>query len=247
MEPDDLISRSSGSFSIQEQMPATLAPPTDPAAIRNATIRIADYAAHPRNYNAHSADQIARLAASLTEFGQTKPVVVWRNYFLAGHGVRAAALSLGWTELDARIVPDEWPEEKALAYLVADNRLSQLADPDTAQLASLLQWLDEQDAGLRVTAGYDDADLAATLLEVERVTLKEREAVKFAARQLRSDGVVRLAVWLADLSVVEQALHQTGLRNRGEAIAEICRCYVDSNETAAMGQSERPTEDRVAA
>ena len=41
--------------------------------------QITALAAHPRNYNRHSAGQVADLARSLTRFGQRKPVVTFRN------------------------------------------------------------------------------------------------------------------------------------------------------------------------
>ena len=105
----------------------------------NQTIQIAAYQPHPRNYNRHSPLQVQRIAASLNMFGQVRSVVVCRGHFLAGHGVREAALSLGWKELRADVLPDDYPEELALAYLAADNELSRLSDPDNAQLAQILE------------------------------------------------------------------------------------------------------------
>lgn len=109
--------------------------------IGNQTIRLDDYRSHPSNYNRHSDDQIRRLAKSLAEFGQVRSIVVWRDTILAGHGVVAAAYSLGWSELRADLLPDDWQEEKALAYLVADNELARRSDPDQAQLAAILEEL----------------------------------------------------------------------------------------------------------
>lgn len=64
-----------------------------PSSVRSAIVRIADYQPHPRNYNGHPARQIEAIAASLRKFGQPRPVAVWRGYYLAGHGVVAAARS----------------------------------------------------------------------------------------------------------------------------------------------------------
>ena len=58
-----------------------------------------------------------RIAASLRKFGQVRPIVTWRRYIIAGHGVVIAARSLGWTEIAAAMLPDDYPEHLALAYL----------------------------------------------------------------------------------------------------------------------------------
>lgn len=134
----------------------------------NQTIQIAAYQPHPRNYNRHSPLQVQRIAASLKMFGQVRSVVVCRGHFLAGHGVREAALSLGWKELRADVLPDDYPEELALAYLAADNELSRLSDPDNAQLAQILEESRHYDDGLLAAIGYDDKEFEALLAEVER-------------------------------------------------------------------------------
>jgi ParB-like chromosome segregation protein Spo0J len=103
----------------------------------NQVVKLADLQSHPKNYNGHDAAQVAKLAASLTAFGQVRSIVVWRGTILAGHGVVLAARSLGWTELRADVV-DELDEARALAYVVADNELARQSDPDLAQLAAIL-------------------------------------------------------------------------------------------------------------
>lgn len=139
-----------------------------PAQTERRTIQIDAYQPHPRNYNRHPEDQVKRIAHSLTTFGQVKSIVVWRGYFLAGHGVAEAARSLGWTTLQADVLPDDYPEIKALAYLAADNELSRLSDPDAAQLAAILQEARAEDAALMAAIGYDDAELQKLLRDAEK-------------------------------------------------------------------------------
>ena len=91
---------------------STTAAPT--AAPANQAIHLADYSPHPRNYNRHSTEQIQKIAASLTAFGQVRSIVVWRKWFLAGHGVALAAASLGWTE--------RAPPERAAGFLRGKSR-----------------------------------------------------------------------------------------------------------------------------
>lgn len=134
--------------------------------VRNQVIRLAEYESHPRNYNRHSPEQIKRIAGSLRKFGQVRSVVVWRNYFLAGHGVREAALALGWDTLRADVLPDDYLEERALAYVVADNEIARQSDPDQAALAAILQEVGRVDAELVAAAGFSAGELEQLLRRV---------------------------------------------------------------------------------
>lgn len=132
--------------------------PTAPILASLASLR-----PHPRNYNAHDATQIDRIAQSLKTFGQRKPITTWHGYILTGHGVYAAAQQLGWTELEIKPCPDEWDEAQALRWLVADNEHAKRADPDQAALATLLQELGQGEDALLAAMGYDAGELAALL------------------------------------------------------------------------------------
>jgi len=87
-------------------------------------IKIADYKAHPKNPNGHPVDQLGQLGQSLKDYGQYKNVVVWQDYFLAGHGLVAAAQQRGLTELVAVDV-SHLSEADALGLMAADNRLAE--------------------------------------------------------------------------------------------------------------------------
>lgn len=132
--------------------------------------RLADLRPHPRNYNRHPARQVERIAASLRTFGQVRSIVVWRGTILAGHGVVEAARGLGWESLRADVLPDEYPEHLALAYVAADNELGRLADPDMEQLAAILDESRQADAALLEAIGYDEQEFQALLAEVGQAT-----------------------------------------------------------------------------
>jgi DNA modification methylase len=132
----------------------------------NQMVALADLAPHPRNYNRHPAAQVRKLAQSLRKFGQVRSVVVWRSTILAGHGVVEAAKSLKWQHIRADVLPDDYPEHLALAYVAADNELARQGDPDMAQLATILEEVKDVDAELLEAVGYTDAEFAALLAEV---------------------------------------------------------------------------------
>ena len=101
-----------------------------------------------RNARKHGKKNLATIAASLEQFGQQRAAVVRSDgTVLAGNGMLEAARSLGWSELSVTVVPDEWTDEEARAYALADNRTGELAEWDMAVL-------DEHLVELEV-AGFD--------------------------------------------------------------------------------------------
>lgn len=138
--------------------------------IRNADIALALLDPHGRNYRRHPESQVTRLQASLQKFGQPRSIVVQaqgeRYRIVAGHGVTLAAQALGWASLRCDVLPEEWPEERVAAYLVADNELSRLAEDDDAALLSILDEARQYDDELLAAMGYDEAEFQALLAEV---------------------------------------------------------------------------------
>lgn len=107
-------------------------------------ISITDLSLDPKNARKHSARNLEAIAASLEKFGQRKPIVVHRGVVLAGNGTLEAARSLGWTEIDVAEVPDDWDNDTAKAYALADNRSAELAEWDESELAKQLLELDDK-------------------------------------------------------------------------------------------------------
>lgn len=120
---------------------------------------------HLRNYKIHPQEQIERLMQSLQKHGQPRGVVVHKNTMVAGHGVREAALKLGWTTLWASRIPDEWTDEQVLSYLVADNEHAKGSRDDDELLAGLLSEIQQGEGELESVGWSDDEfeDLLATI------------------------------------------------------------------------------------
>ena len=139
--------------------------------IENRTIEIGLLDPHPANYNQHPARQVERLRVSLRKFGQPRSIVVQaqasgRFVIVAGHGVTLAARAERWTGLRCDVIPADWPAERVLAYLAADNELGRGAEPDNAALASILEEAKRFDPELLTAIGYDEAEFEALLREV---------------------------------------------------------------------------------
>ena len=106
---------------------------------------IVDLLLDPENARKHSQKNLDAIKASLTKFGQRKPIVINnKGVILAGNGTVEAAKALGWDHIEVATVPADWDEATARAYALADNRTAELAEWDENVLAKqLLELLDE--------------------------------------------------------------------------------------------------------
>lgn len=106
--------------------------------MRVSNIPIDELKPFTKNPKKHPEKQLRMLKKSMQEFGWTNPILVAEdNMVVAGHARLQAATELGFTEVP--VIKLDLPYEKAVAYVIADNRLAELAETDTELLASLLQ------------------------------------------------------------------------------------------------------------
>ncbi len=135
--------------------------------------KLIPYARNPRT---HSDEQVARIAASIVEFGWTSPILVDTNAgILAGHGRLLAARKLGLKEAPV-VVLDHLSETQKRAYILADNRLAELAGWDEELLRGELASLRDADFDLELT-GFDDAELERLLAEEPQEGFTDEDAV----------------------------------------------------------------------
>jgi hypothetical protein len=112
------------------------------------------------NARTHSDKQITQIAASINKFGFNNPVLVDAdNRIIAGHGRVEAAKRLGLTSIPT-IRLDHLSDAERRAYVIADNRLAELAGWDREILKIELQGLAdlELDFDIEIT-GFDTAEL----------------------------------------------------------------------------------------
>jgi ParB-like chromosome segregation protein Spo0J len=89
-------------------------------------------AANPRQ---HSRKQIQQIANSIEAFGFNVPILVDNDLkVIAGHGRLLAARKLGWDEVPT-ISIGHLTEAQARAFMIADNRLTELSSWDPKLLA----------------------------------------------------------------------------------------------------------------
>lgn len=155
--------------------------------------RLVPYARNPRT---HSEEQVARIAASIVEFGFNNPVLVdSRAGVIAGHGRLLAARKLGLAEVPV-IVLDHLDENQRRAYVLADNRLSELAGWDNEMLALELKEL--ADAGFDATlAGFDSKEIDDCIAALERAVESDAAEVEDAVPQAPAEAVTKPGdLWL---------------------------------------------------
>ncbi len=114
---------------------------------------------NPRNPNTHPPLQIEILANIIREHGWRGPITVSvrSGFIVRGHGRYAAALKLGahHVPVDYQHYPTEAME---WADLIADNRIAELAEMDTAKLKDMLVSLDDGQFDMTLT-GFDQEAL----------------------------------------------------------------------------------------
>lgn len=117
----------------------------------------------PVNARKHSDKNLKAIKGSLAKFGQQKPIVVdANNVVLAGNGTLAAAKSLGWS--DIQVVRTKLMGSEAIAYALADNRSSELAEWEDSVLSKTLDALKKEKWDL-ASIGFEDEDLTQWLTD----------------------------------------------------------------------------------
>ncbi len=112
----------------------------------------------PYNARTHSTKQIRKIASSIEKFGFVGAVYIdSNNNIIAGHGRVEAAKLLEMEEVPTLCVEHLTPEQ-IRAYMIADNRLAELAGWDEKVLAIEFEYLVEQNFEIEVT-GFETAEV----------------------------------------------------------------------------------------
>lgn len=125
--------------------------PSDSATPKITMRNVDGIAANPRNSRTHSPEQIAKIAASIKQFGFMGAVLIDADGMLiAGHGRLQAALSLGLKEIPC-IIADHLTPAQRRAYMIADNRIAEDAGWDADILAGEFDFLNGEEFDLGIT------------------------------------------------------------------------------------------------
>lgn len=121
---------------------------------------IAELKTRKRNARTHSKQQVRQIAKSIVRFGFVSPVLIDNDgRIIAGHGRLEAAKLLG-IESVPTIGVDHLSEAEIHAYVIADNRLAELAGWDRELLAIEFQYITELELDFDLTlTGFDTSEI----------------------------------------------------------------------------------------
>jgi site-specific DNA-methyltransferase (adenine-specific) len=110
---------------------------------------------------------VETVAASLTRFGQRKPIVVRKDdgTIIAGNHTWQAAKKLGWTEIAVAYVGDD--DVTAKAFALADNRTAELGSYDEQALLNLIEEVHAVVPEFVRDAGWSDDAVAELVAKIE--------------------------------------------------------------------------------
>lgn len=127
-------------------------------------VALATLTLDPANARKHTRRNLKAIAQSLERFGLQKPIVInEHNQIIAGHGTYAAAASLEWKEI--AIVRSKLTGNEAMAFAIADNRTSELAQWHNDVLAQQLALLQIDPTSPSEACGFDEAQIQAAIDE----------------------------------------------------------------------------------
>jgi len=122
--------------------------------------KVADLIPYVNNAKTHPEEQVAMIAASISEFGTCAPILVDKdNGVIAGHGRLLAAKKLGLDTFPC-VCLEHLTETQKKAYILADNRLGEVGGTGwNLELVEIeLESLRELDFDIEIT-GFDDSFL----------------------------------------------------------------------------------------
>lgn len=120
-----------------------------------------------RNARTHSDEQVARIAASIKEFGWTNPILIdGESGIIAGHGRVLAARKLGLEKVPT-IELSGLTEAQKRAYIIADNRLALDAGWDEEMLKLEFAELEKEGFELSKT-GFSDEEINEMMADLDR-------------------------------------------------------------------------------
>ena len=143
---------------------------------------------YKQNARTHSTKQIRQIAESIKTFGFMNPVLVDAdNNIIAGHGRVAAAKHLGMEEIPT-IRLDHLTETERRAYVLADNRLAELAGWDEDLLRVELDYLTNLEIDLNVEViGFSTSEIDI-LLGTDMTTVVDEPPPPPPVKPITQDG-----------------------------------------------------------
>lgn len=185
---------------------------------------------YARNSRTHSDAQVAQIAASITEYGFTNPVLIDEaGGIIAGHGRVLAAAALGMRQVPT-ITLAGLTEAQRRAYVIADNKMALNAGWDFDVLRGELDGLEELGFDLDLT-GFSAEEIAAFDPDVTPggfpdLRSGDREPyqqVAFVLHDEQAESVRRALGVAKGMGPFDEGVN---LNSNGNAIARVCEIFL---------------------
>jgi DNA modification methylase len=138
-------------------------------------VKLSELNPSPHNVRKHNRAQIRKLKASIQTFGFNAPILADKHKtILAGHARFLAATELGLAEVPV-VFLHHLTEERAKAYMLADNQLTDLSSWDDEKLALQLKSMTEMVLDFDIEdTGFDAPDIDFRIQSLEAIDSIDR-------------------------------------------------------------------------
>lgn len=160
-------------------------------------VTLTDLIPYVNNAKIHSEDQIIKIASSIREFGFLNPVLIDKEKnIIAGHGRVMAAQKLNFETVPCVYI-EGLTEAQRKAYILADNRLGELAEWDMELVNIELEALRDMDFDVELTGfelpeeyapSFDDEDPEDEFEDVEK--LEKHYGVPYQGNKSRIADII---------------------------------------------------------
>ena len=179
---------------------------------------------YENNAKIHGKDQIEKLKKSIEEFGFLNPCLIDRDYnLIAGHGRVMAAQKLGWESVPCVFV-EGLTEEQRKAYILADNRLAELATWDDVIVQNEL-------AGL-LDVGFD---IELTGFELEETKTK-KTLEKIEEDMAAETGLPESHIYIYALTAFGEAAEKIVMAKLPQDVADVLLQAVETRPISEIAE-----------
>ncbi len=203
-------------------------------SIKQYAVDITILTSDPANARKHSQRNIDAIKASLSRFGQVKPIVTHKNAttVIAGNGTLEAAKQLGWKKI--AVVRSGLEGMDATAFGIADNRTAELATWDLDVLDKLTTSLDED---LMEASGFLDGELDRLLAkDTERGGADHAKGMTRSEEDYANDTVKTFVIYLSlgdhtkFVEHLDRIMEEQDLLSHSEAILHLAGIEPDEDD-----------------
>lgn len=159
-------------------------------------VRLERLTPNPTNVRHHDRRNVEAIKASLSTFGQQKPIVVdSTGVVIAGNAVLTAAKELDW--LDIAVIRTGLRGRNKDAYAIADNRTGDLSCFDSERLTAQLIEISKSQSFDLESIGFYEVDLQKLITDLELEAAKDAESEKIPDKPKRPISK-RGDLWILD-------------------------------------------------